>query len=74
MDEKPKRLLDNLEFASAYLALIWFPAWIIVALHAPRPITQFGAAVFGVFSIWIVVRGIGRRLDARSGKRPPDPP
>jgi hypothetical protein len=73
MDEKPKPSSD-IEFVSVVLAIIWLPAWAIIALSGPSWVVQAGAAVAGAYSIWVLVRKIARRNDPRHAKRPTEPP
>jgi hypothetical protein len=71
MDRKPKRLLDNLEFFTVVLGLIFLPELFLLVSDpaAPYVLRWIAAPAFGAYAIWIVVRGIYRRLDPRHAKR-----
>jgi len=75
MGWKPKRLLDDLEFSTAVLVIIFLPAFFVVSdPAAPQVLRWIAGPAFGAYLIWLTVRGIRRRLDPRHASRPSDPP
>jgi hypothetical protein len=73
MSRMPKRLLDDVEFYSVALGIIFLPPASFL-LESNPAVRWFAAPVFGAYSIWLVVRAVSRRVDPQHANRPPDAP